>query len=88
MRGRNGYGDSAERQGRMITDPLIPAGAIHHVHVTRQEGPQYSSSITIGTPGKGGECKVDIDPDDPEGTEHRVREASGCGISIIGSYKV
>jgi hypothetical protein len=58
----------------MTPDP-ITAGAIHHVHVTRQEGPQYSSSITIGTPGKGGEVKVYFDPGDPADAERRIYEA-------------
>ena len=55
------------------TIPIL--GALQHNHISRQEGPQYSSSITIGTPGKGGEVKVYIDPDDPEGSERRIREA-------------
>jgi len=58
----------------MTPDP-IPAGAIHHVHVTRQEGPQYSSSIEIDTPSKGGVIKVYFDPADPSDAERRVYEA-------------
>lgn len=55
------------------TPPII--GTYQHVHTSRQEGPQYSSSIEIGTPGKGGAVKVYIDPDDPAGSERRIREA-------------
>jgi len=45
------------------------------IHINRQEGPVYSSSITIGTPGKGGEVKVYFDPADSADAERRIREA-------------
>ncbi|MDI6898864.1 MAG: hypothetical protein QMC82_03440 [Methanolinea sp.] len=47
----------------------------NYLHTTRQEGPVYSSSITIGTPAKGGEVKVYFDPADPVDAEKRIREA-------------
>lgn len=55
-------------------DPMAPVLGILQ-HVTKQEGPQYSDSITIGTPSKGGEIKVYGNLDDPEGFERRIREA-------------
>lgn len=49
-------------------------GTYQHLHINRQEGPQYSSSIEIGTSGKGGCLKVYVDPADPQGSEQRIRE--------------
>jgi hypothetical protein len=43
--------------------------------VTRQEGAQYSSSIEIGTPSKGGVIKVYFDPGDHADAERRIYEA-------------
>lgn len=47
----------------------------NYIHTNRQEGPVYSSSITIGTPSKGGEIKCYFDPADPQDAERRIREA-------------
>ena len=47
----------------------------NYIHTNRQEGPVYSSSITIGTPSKGGEVKIYFDPADPADAERRIREA-------------
>lgn len=46
-----------------------------YIHTNRQEGPVYSSSITIGTPSKGGEVKTYFDPADPADAERRILEA-------------
>lgn len=59
-----------------MTDPTGPMlGTYQHVHTSRQEGPQYSSSLTIGTPGKGGEVKIYFDPADTADAERRIYEA-------------
>jgi len=59
-----------------MTDPARPViGEYRHVHTNYQDGPQYSSSITIGTPGKGGEIKIYFDPADPADADRRIREA-------------
>ena len=59
-----------------MTDPAVPMlGTYQHVHTNRTEGPVYSSSITIGTPGKGGEVKIYFDPADPADAEKRIYEA-------------
>ena len=59
-----------------MTDPIPPLlGTYQHVHTSKTEGPQYSSSITIGTPSKGGEVKIYFDPADPVDAERRVKEA-------------
>ena len=55
--------------------PAPQLGTYQHVHTSRTEGPQYSSSITIGTPGKGGEVKIYFDPADPADAERRIYEA-------------
>jgi hypothetical protein len=58
-----------------MTDQPPALGTYQHVHTSRQEEPQYSSSITIGTPGKGGEVKIYFDPADSVDAERRIREA-------------
>lgn len=59
-----------------MTDPIPPLlGTYQHVHTSKTEGPVYSSSITIGTPSKGGEVKIYFDPADPVDAERRVKEA-------------
>lgn len=57
-----------------MTEPLPPLlGVYQHVH--RDEGPRYTDSIEIGTPGRGGVIKVFGNLDDPEAFERRIREA-------------
>jgi len=58
-----------------MTDTTPIPGTYQHVHINRQEGPVYSSSITIGSPSKGGEVKIYFDPADPVDAEKRIREA-------------
>jgi len=63
-----------KRAAAAMTDPLYPfPGTYQHIH--RQEGPQYSSSIEIGTPSKGGTLKIYFDPGDPVDEEKRITEA-------------
>lgn len=56
-----------------MTDSPPIIGIYQHVH--RDEGPRYTDSIEIGTPGRGGVVKVFGNLDDPEGFEKRIREA-------------
>jgi hypothetical protein len=59
-----------------MTDPALPViGEYRHLHTNKNEGPQLTSSITIGTPGKGGKVKIYFDPSDPGEAEQRIREA-------------
>jgi hypothetical protein len=51
----------------------MSVGTVHHV--SRQEGPVYQDSISIGTPGRGGEMKIYVNLDDPDASECRIREA-------------
>ena len=53
------------------TPPIL--GIYQHVH--RDEGPRYTDSIELGTPGRGGVVKVFGNLDDPEAFERRIREA-------------